>query len=52
MREFRRLTRVEAERLAAAKGLELPAERVYLAEVYGGGDGMWPAGGERKIGFG
>ena len=29
VREFRRLTRMEAERLAAAKGLDLPEGRVY-----------------------
>ncbi len=51
-REFRRLTRAEAERLAVAKGLALPEkEKFTLAEIYGGGGGQWASGNGRKIGF-
>ena len=51
-REFRRLTRAEAERLAAAKGLALPDKEDFsLAEVYAGDLSAWPSGKERKIGF-
>ena len=51
-REFRRLTRAEAERLAAAKRLALPDKEDFsLAELYAGDLSAWPSGKERKIGF-
>jgi hypothetical protein len=50
-REFRRLNREEARRVAEAKGLTLPeAEDASLAELYCGG-GVLSFGKGRKIGF-
>jgi hypothetical protein len=44
---------VEAERLAAAKGLRLPEKESFtIAEVYDGSEGLCPSEVGRKIGFG
>ena len=52
MREFRRLTRPEAERLAQAKGLVLPEQLDFsLAEVYCGATTSLLAASDRQIGF-
>ena len=52
MREFRRLTRVEAEHLAQAKGLTLPEQPDFsLAEVYCGTTTSLLAASDRQIGF-
>lgn len=51
-REFRRLTRLEAQRLAEAKGLTLPEQDDYsLAEVYCGTVGGSPPNRNRQVGF-
>jgi len=51
-REFRRLTRVEAQRLADAKGLTLTDQSDFsLAEVYNGAAVNSAFNGERQIGF-
>jgi hypothetical protein len=51
-REFRRLTRDEACRLALAKGLELPEQSDFsLAELYCGCADTPALGKDRKIGF-
>ena len=51
-REFRRLTRAEAERLAKAKGLTLSDQADYsLAEVYNGLTVATRFNGERRVGF-
>lgn len=51
-REFRRLTRAEAERLAKAKGLTLADQTDYsLAEVYNGLTVATDFNGERRVGF-
>ena len=51
-REFRRLTRPEAERLALAKGLVLPEQNDYsLAEIYNGAAVGAELNGARRVGF-
>ena len=51
-REFRRLNRNEAQRLASAKGLTLPDMPDYsLAEIYNGGAVNTGFNGERRVGF-
>jgi ATP-dependent 26S proteasome regulatory subunit len=51
-REFRRLTRPEAQRLAEAKGLTLPNQNDFsLAELYCGAVGGSALNGERQVGF-
>jgi hypothetical protein len=51
-RQFRRLTRAEAERLAQAKGLTLPEQSDYsLAEVYNGAAVGPELNGQRRVGF-
>jgi len=51
-REFRRLTRQEACRLAEAKGLSLPQDGdLSLAEIYCDGGAVESLGKGRKIGF-
>lgn len=51
-REFRRLSREEAERLASAKGLTLPHGKDFsLAEVYRGADSTDEIPTGRKMGF-
>ena len=51
-REFRRLTRGEAQRLAEAKGLTLPEQKDFsLAEVYNGAVNDLKLNGGRRIGF-
>ena len=51
-REFRRLSRMEASRLASAKGLAVPeAETISLAEIYCAGRVAPSFNQERKIGF-
>jgi hypothetical protein len=52
-REFRRLTRPEAQRLAGSKGFQLPEQRDYsLAEIFRAGTGLVDEGRTRRIGFG
>ena len=51
-REFRRLNRDEAQRLAQAKGLVLPEQFDYsLAEVYNGAAVGSELDGQRRVGF-
>jgi hypothetical protein len=51
-REFRRLTRPEAQRLAAAKGLALPDQNDFsLAELYCGRIGSPALNADRQVGF-
>jgi hypothetical protein len=51
-REFRRLTRLEAQRLADIKGLALPDQDDFsLAEIYCGTVGNPALNAERQIGF-
>jgi hypothetical protein len=51
-REFRRLTRPEAQRLAEAKGLKLAEQDDYsLAELYCGAVGGAVLNGSRQVGF-
>jgi len=51
-REFRRLTRLEAQRLAEAKGLALPDQNDYsLAELYCGAVSNPAFNADRQIGF-
>ena len=51
-REFRRLSREEARRLAEAKGLALPeTEDASLAEIYCGSAETPSLARTRKIGF-
>ena len=51
-REFRRLTRAEAERLAQAKGLTLADQPDFsLAEIFNGESVASDFNGERQIGF-
>lgn len=51
-REFRRLTRREADRLAVAKGLRLPEQPDFsLAEIYNAPAGAPISAGTRHIGF-
>ena len=51
-REFRRLTRPEAQRLAEAKGLKILDQPDYsLGEIYCGAVGGPLGGGERQVGF-
>ncbi len=51
-REFRPLSRAEAQRLASAKGLTLPDQQKFtLAEDYGGADDASCTGKHRQIGF-
>ena len=51
-REFRRLTRPEAQRLAQAKGLKLADQPDYsLAEIYNSAANGSGFNGERRIGF-
>jgi SpoVK/Ycf46/Vps4 family AAA+-type ATPase len=53
MREFRRLTRPEALRLARAKGLDLPEQPDYsLAEIYNRRVDVSRPGEARRVGFG
>ncbi len=52
MREFRRLTRNEAQRLAASKGLALPDQSDFsLAELYCGAVGHPALNADRRLGF-
>ena len=52
IREFRRLTRPEAQRLAAAKGLALPDQDDFsLAELYCGAVGNAVLNADRQMGF-
>ena len=52
MREFRRLSRPEAQRLAAAKGLTLVEQNDYsLAELYCGAGGKEGFNDDRQVGF-
>ena len=52
IREFRRLSRPEAQRLAAAKGLTLPEQNDFsLAELYCGAGGSPALNGNRQMGF-
>jgi ATP-dependent 26S proteasome regulatory subunit len=52
-REFRRLTRPEAQRLAEAKGLALADQADFsLAEIYCGAVGEPVPSADRQIGFG
>ena len=51
-REFRRLNREEAQRLAQAKGLTLPDKPDFsLAEIYNGAAASTEFNGERRVGF-
>jgi len=51
-RQFRRLSRPEAQRLAVAKGLALPNQHDYsLAEVYCGAVSNPAFNADRQIGF-
>jgi SpoVK/Ycf46/Vps4 family AAA+-type ATPase len=51
-REFRRLTRAEAQRLAQAKGLTLPDQDDFsLAEIYNGAAVSTNFSSERRVGF-
>ena len=51
-REFRRLTRREAQRLAEAKGLALADQNDYsLAELYCGGASGPALNADRQVGF-
>jgi hypothetical protein len=51
-REFRRLTRAEAQRLAQAKGLTLPEQADFsLAEIYNGAAVGPELNGQRRVGF-
>lgn len=51
-REFRRLTRAEAQRLAQARGLKLPEQDNFsLAEIYNGESVASAFNSERQIGF-
>lgn len=51
-REFRRLNREEAQRLAQAKGLTLPDKPDFsLAEIYNGPAANTEFHGERRVGF-
>ncbi len=51
-REFRRLTRTEAQRLAEAKGLKILDQADYsLGEIYCGAVGGPLGDGERQVGF-
>jgi len=51
-REFRRLSRPEAQRLAAVKGLTLPDQNDFsLAELYCGAVGNPALNGDRQVGF-
>ena len=51
-REFRRLSRSEAERIAKAKGLTLADKPDYsLAEIYNGSSVDTAFNGERRVGF-
>jgi hypothetical protein len=51
-REFRRLSRPEAQRLAAAKGLALPDQNDFsLAELYCGAVSSPSLNGDRQMGF-
>lgn len=51
-REFRRLTRAEAHRLATAKCLVLPGQADYsFAEIYNGTEQLGVEVNERKVGF-
>jgi len=52
-REFRRLTRPEAQQLADAKGFQLPEQRDYsLAEIFRARTRLVEEGRTRRIGFG
>jgi len=51
-REFRRLTRPEAQRLAEAKGLSLPDQNDFsLAELYCGAVASPMSNSDRHVGF-